>query len=462
VVERRLADLAVKMGGTILQGSPATIVRGAQIDSRQLDAGELFFAIVAARDGHDFVGDAATRGAAGAVVSREVRLADPAFPLVRVADTAEALGRLAAAVLAERFLPVVGITGSVGKTTTKEFTAALLGSRYKVLKSEGNYNNRFGLALSLLGLEPGHEAAVLEMGMSAPGEIRRLIAIAPPDVAVITNIGPVHLEFLKTMENVAAAKREILEGMKPGGVAVLNGDDPFCEKISQDWPGRKIHFGLSRACDVRAENVRRLGFGGFKFDLVYRGATRRLRVPFLSDNLIANLLAAFGVAEALALPYSGLEGRLGDLRPIAHRGTLLRLKNGVLVIDDAYNSNPRALESALRNYGALPAGRKLAVLGDMLELGDAAIFFHEEAGGQAARTGWDLLMTVGPLGERIADGARGAGMTAGRIRSFPTSQAAADALPEFVREGDLILVKGSHGIRMDLIVESLKERLKET
>jgi len=462
MAERRLDDIAAKTGGTIRQGSPGTVVRGFEIDSRLLKPGEIFFAIVAARDGHDFVPDAAARGAAGAVVSRDGLLTDTSFPLVRVADTSQALRNLAAAVLAERNIPVIGITGSIGKTTTKEFVASLLASKFRVLKSERNFNNLFGLALSILKIGPEHDAAVLEMGMSAIGEIRTLTAVAPPDIAVITNIGPVHLEFLKTMENIAAAKKEILEGMKPGGVAVLNGDDPFCERISQDWPGRKVHFGLSRACDVRAETIHRLGFDGFEFDLVYGGATRRLKVPFLSDSLISNLLAALGVAEALALPFSGLESSLHGLRPVVHRGALLRLKGGVAVIDDSYNSNPRALESALRNYAALPAKRKIAVLGDMLELGDAAIYFHEEAGVQAARTGWDLLITIGPLGRRVAEGARGAGMAAGRTLSFPTSEAAKSEIPGLVRDGDLILVKASHGIRAELVVETLKETLKET
>jgi UDP-N-acetylmuramoyl-tripeptide--D-alanyl-D-alanine ligase len=462
MAERRLDDIAAKTGGTIRQGSPETVVRGFQIDSRLLEPGEVFFAIIAARDGHDFVRDAAARGAAGAVVSRDVVLADTSFPLVRVADTSQALRDLAAAVLAERHIPVIGITGSIGKTTTKEFVASLLASKFRVLKSEGNFNNQLGLALSILKIGPEYDAAVLEMGMSALGEIRSLAAIAPPDVAVITNIGPVHLEFLKTIENIAAAKKEILEGMKPGGIAVLNGDDPFCDRISQDWPGRRVHFGLSRACDVRAENIQRLGFDGFKFDLVYGGATRRLKVPFLSDSLISNLLAALGVAEALALPFSGLESALHGLQPVVHRGTLLRLKGGVTVIDDSYNSNPRALESALRNYATLPAKRKIAVLGDMLELGDAAAYFHEEAGAQAARAGWDFLITIGPLGRRIAEGARGAGMVAGRTLSYPTSEAAKSEIPALVRDGDLILIKGSHGIRTDLIVKTLKETLKET
>jgi len=462
MAEIRLDEIARRTGGTILRGNPSLVFRDFNIDSRLTTSGELFFAIVADRDGHDFVASAAARGAAGAVVSRDVSVPDPAFALIRVPDTLRALQRLAQDVLAERNPIVVGITGSIGKTTTKEFSAAILSRRYRVLKSEANFNNHLGLALSLLRLENGHQAAVLEMGMSAPGEIRALAAIAPPDIAVITNVSPVHLESLKTMENIAAAKKEILEGMKWGGSAVLNGDDPYVERISQDWSGPKIYFGLRTSCEIRVEGMERLGYDGFKFDLVYRREKRRIKFPFLADSFIYNLLAALGVAQALAIPFDDVEEAIRGLKPFAKRGTLLKFKNHTVLIDDSYNSNPKALEGALSNFALLPARRKVAILGDMLELGDAAGFFHVKAGGQAARAGWNVLITIGPLGRSMAESARAAGIRPEHVYVFATSEEAAAQVSAIIREGDLILVKGSRGMRTEKVVDKIKDILKET
>ena len=462
MAELRLDRIAETTGGTILQGSPGLTFRDYNIDSRQTAPGELFFAIAARRDGHDFVADAAARGAAGAVVTRAVPSIPPGFALLRVPDTLKALHTLARNVLDNQKTNVIGITGSIGKTTTKEFTAALLSRKFQVLKSEGNFNNHLGLALTLLRLEPRHEAAVLEMGMSAPGEIRTLAGIAPPNVAVITNVSPVHLEHLKTMEAIAKAKREILEGMKAEGTAVLNGDDPFVEKIAQTWSGRKIYFGLSRGCEIRVENLQRLGFEGFRFDLIYGSGRRRIKFPFLSDTYIYNLLAAVGAGRSLSLTLDEIERGIQDLKPYAKRGHLLRLAKKIVVIDDSYNSNPRALEAALRNYAALPARRRVAVLGDMLELGESSAKFHEDAGFQASRFGWALLLTVGPLSRRMAGGARLAGLGMDGIHAFATSEEAAVQIPPLLREGDLVLVKGSRGIQTEKIVEALKEILKES
>lgn len=462
MAELRLDRIAESTGGAILQGVPDRLFRDFNIDSRRTVPGELFFAISARRDGHDFVADAAARGAAGAVVTRAVPPPVDGFALLQVPDTIQALQRLAKDVLEERRPKVIGITGSVGKTTTKEFTAAILAGKYRVLKSEGNFNNHLGLALTLLRLESFHEAAVLEMGMSAPGEIRLLTGIAAPDVAVVTNINPVHLEFLKTMEAIAAAKREILEGMKPGGIAVLNGDDPYVERISQARNGRKIFFGFSQGCDIRVENVQRLGFDGFKFDLVLDTVRRRMSVPFLSETQIYNLLAAAAVGWALSLSADDIERGIREFKPAANRGGLVRLAQKIAVIDDSYNSNPRALEAALRNYAALPASRRVAVLGDMLELGEAAAKFHEEAGRQVERFRWDILAAVGPMGRHLAEGARLAGMSRDRIRTFAASDEAAAAIPDLLQEGDLVLVKGSRGIRTEAVVESLKKAFKET
>jgi len=458
----RLDFVAAQTDGLLVQGDPGAVCRGFAIDSRLVRPEELFFAVVAERDGHAFVGDAASRGALGAVVSQDVPPSRPDFALIKVADTVAALQSLARAALAARPVRVVGITGSVGKTTTKEFTAALLATSFSVLKSEGNFNNHLGLALSALKVEPGHEVAVLEMGMNAPGEIRALTATAPPDVAVVTNVAPVHLEFLGTLEAVAAAKAEILEGLKPGGTAVLNGDDARVRAMAGRAPGRVIFYGTTDDCSVRAARLESLGYDGWGFDLTYSGQTFQIRLPFLAANAVFNLLAALGSASAFGLSWPSLERGLVSLSPLANRGRVVRLGRDIVLIDDSYNSNPAALEAALGSYGRLRARRKVAFLGDMLELGERAADYHREAGKQAVRNGWDVLVAVGPLAEEMLEGAAAAGLKPDGWAAYPTSAEAADAASGLVRAGDLVLVKGSRGVKMEAVVARLEAAFKES
>jgi UDP-N-acetylmuramoyl-tripeptide--D-alanyl-D-alanine ligase len=457
----RLDEVARIAGGTVLQGAPDLAFESYGIDSRRAAPGELFFAIPGRRDGHDFVAAAAGRGAAGAVVTRPVAVPDARFGLVRVGDTVAALQALARVVLVRQPLVIVGVTGSTGKTTTKEFAAALLAARFRVHKSEGNFNNHLGLALSLLRLEPGFDAAVLEMGMSAAGEIRALTRIAPPDVAVITNVSPVHMQFFESLDAIALAKKEILDGAKPGATAVLNGDDPLVAGIAAGFAGRKVTFGLGPGSDVRAENIERTGYSGFEFLLRYGQASTRISLPFINEAAVANLLAAAAVSFALGLRLDDISPVIPGLRPLAGRGLLVETADGVRVYDDSYNSNPRALEAVLSSLAALPAARKVAVLADMLELGDGGQEFHRRAGETAARTGWDVLVAVGPLAAFIADGAVAAGMAAAAIHRFADAAAAAAAIATIVRYGDLVLVKGSRGMRTETVVDALKARGKE-
>jgi len=456
-----LEEVARVTGGSVLQGSPALTFERYGIDSRLAAVGELFFAIPGKRDGHDFVASAAAKGAAGAVVARPVAVADRSFGLVRVAGTVAALQTLAHDVLVRQPVKVVGITGSVGKTTTKEFTAALLASRLRVLKSEGNYNNQLGLSLSLLRLQPGHEAAVLEMGMSAAGELLALARVAPPDIAVITSVSPVHLQFFRSLEDIALAKREILDGAKPGATAVLNADDPLVMRIAADFRGRKVTFGRLSASDVRAEDVKRVGYSGFDFLLRYGQASARILFPFINEAAVVNLLAAAAVSLALGLRLDEITPAILGLKPSAKRGLLLEVGGGVRVCDDSYNSNPRALEAALTSLAALPAARRVAVLADMLELGEGEKEFHRRAGEAAVRTGWNVLVAVGPLAALMAEGALAAGMSAADVHRFADADAAAQAIAGIIRDGDLVLVKGSRGMRTETIVDKLKTRGKE-
>lgn len=463
MAELTLERVAALAGGRIVRGAPDTRIPACGIDSRLIPEGGLFFAVRGGRDGHDFVADAARRGAAGAVVSRLVEGLPSGFGLVMVDDPAKALERLAAAVLRERrrAVKVVGITGSVGKTTTKEFTAALLGRRFKVMKSSGNFNNNLGLSLSLLALAPEHDAVVLEMGMSSPGEILGLTRIASPDVAVITNVNPVHLGFFKSLDEIALAKKEILDGAAEGAVAVLNGNDGLLMKTVSGWKGRRILFGSTPECDVRAEDVRRSKDGTLEFTLVCGRESGRTGLRFLNRSAVEDLTAATGAAMALGLGLEDILPAIEDLRPAAGRGLARVLPGGVTLYDDSYNSSPKALEAALTSLAEVAAGRRVAVLADMLELGSGEADFHREAGRVLARGGWDILVTVGPLAALIAEGASSCGFPATAISLFPDAAGAAARINEIVRSGDLVLVKGSHGMHADIISDALVRGRKE-
>lgn len=461
MVELRLDRIARMMAGKIIQGDPQAVFRGFGIDSRIIAPGDLFFALTGERNGHDFIPHALEKEAGGAVVSQNTPPLPGSFAVIRVEDTVEALQRLAREVLSARKMKVVGITGSIGKTTTKEITASLLANKFSVLKSEKNYNNHLGLALSLLKMNPSHEVAVLEMAMRSCGEIRTLTRVAPPDVAVLTNINPVHLEFFQSVEEIALAKKEILEGAKDGGTAVLNGDDPLVAKISQDWRGARITFGFSPDCDVHPTAIRKKGFEGMDVGLKLFAETMEVHFPFLNESYIYNLLAALGVAHVFGLRLSQVSESIRNLKPFLGRGVAISLKNGIRLIDDSYNSNPKAVESMLTELAALPAKRKVAVLGDMLELGLEEKRFHEQTGRQAAQSGWDLLVTVGLLSENTAKAAISSGMKKGRVFSFKDADEAAEVIPGFLEEGDLVLVKGSRAVKTEKIVERIKDKLGE-
>jgi UDP-N-acetylmuramoyl-tripeptide--D-alanyl-D-alanine ligase len=458
LVELNVNEIAEKTGGKILQGSPSVAFRIFNIDSRISRPGELFFALVAQRDGHAYIPDAEKKGATGAIISQLITPPSPNIALIQVNDTLLALQNLAKKVLDTQPVKVVGITGSIGKTTTKEFAASLLNQSFAVLKSEGNYNNHIGLPLSILRLQQKDEVAVLEMGMSATGEITRLTQIAPPDIAVITNIQPVHLEFFNTIEDIALAKKEILDGMKPNGTVVLNGDDPAVQKMAKDWKGAKLQFGLSEGCDIRAENIQRTGYQGISFDLIYGKKRGKTTIPFIYKSFLYNFLAASAAAYALSIPFTQILAQMNTLKSLPMRGEIYRLQNNIILIDDSYNSNPAALEAALKDLSELEAKRKVAVLGDMLELGEAQAPYHVKAGKQVQQNGWNLLITVGPLGHHMAEGALQAGMNNGQISSFESSEEAANHVPSLLEPGDLVLVKGSRGIKTEKIVERLKKK----
>ena len=456
MVNLPLNEIAEKINGKILQGLPSLSFSRFNIDSRLTEPGEMFIALIANRNGHDFIPEAIKRGALGAVVSQKVSTPNTAVGLIEVKDTGLALQELARKVLSEHEVKVIGITGSIGKTSTKEFTSSLLSPKFSVLKSEGNFNNQLGLPLSLLRLNKQHQVAVLEMAMSAPREISELTRIAPPDIAVITNIHPVHLEFFKSLDDIALAKKEILVGAKENGMAVLNGDNALVKKIAEDWKGEKLFFGLSPECDIHAHSIQKMGFNGMSFELKYGQEQEKTHFPFFYESHLYNLLAATGVAFALAVPFEDVLEQIVKLKPFNMRGTLFHLKKDIILIDDSYNSNPAALESVLKGLASLPSKRKVAVLGDMLELGENEIDYHVQAGKQVARFGWEILITVGSLSQHMIEGALSSGMKKEQALSFEDSTRAAEEIWSLLEESDLVLVKGSRKIETEKIVEKIK------
>ena len=454
-----MEDVAAATGGRVVSGPARLRLAGVTIDSRKVEPGQLFVAIAGPRfDGHDFVAEAASRGAAAALVHRDVA-APPGMGIVRVADTTRGLADLARHARAQAEVPVVCITGSAGKTTTKEMTAALLATRGPVLKTEGNLNNQYGLPLMLLRLRPEHAAAVLELGMSAAGELRGLSAIARPDVAVITLVAAVHLEFFDSVDAIAAAKAEILEGLAEGGVAVLNGDDARVRRIGEAHRargGRVVWFGHDRAYDVSAEGWKGT-VHGMRFTLRIGGAAADVALPLPGPHFLANFLAAAAVAHHLGIAIDTIAATATTLKAASHRGEVVSLGQGITLLDDCYNSNPTAVEAAVTALGLAAKGRRVAFLGDMLELGPTGPALHEQTGEKVGGR-LDLVVAVGPLAEHVLAGARRAGLAPSALVAFPDSAAAAAAAPDLVRAGDAVLVKGSRGVRMETIVEALRTR----
>jgi UDP-N-acetylmuramoyl-tripeptide--D-alanyl-D-alanine ligase len=459
------AQIASVSGGQVIAGDPQARIAGWSIDSRALSAGDVFVAIRGDRfDGHDFVAAALAAGAAGVVVARPPQ-APPggqrpgAAPFViQVDDTTRALQDAAREVRRRSGTTVVAITGSAGKTTTKELTAECLAARFTVFRNRGNLNNHIGLPLSLLELAARPEMAVVELGMNHAGEIRTLVGIAEPDVRVWTNVGDAHLGFFASADAIADAKAEILEQARRTDLLVAGADDARIRARAGGFSGRTVTFGLSDQADVHASLVDHRGLDGMAATVTTPRGRARMETPLLGTANLLNLLAATAVATELGVPIEAVAQRAARLRPAAHRGELIRLPGGVTLIDDSYNSSPAALKRALETVrNATGSARKVAILGEMLELGDHAIRLHEECGWAAAESGLDLLIAVGGApAQRLADAARTGGLPPSAVLHAPTSDEAAELAQRKVRPGDLVLVKGSRGIRTDVIVERLK------
>ena len=453
------AALTAAMGGRLASGNSARQPTGYSIDSRTLAADDLFFAIVAARDGHEFVDDAVAKGAAGVVVSRPVAQGNRVSEalVIEVADTTKALQDLARYVRRESEARVVAITGSAGKTTTKDVIAELLSERYRVVKNPGNLNNHLGLPLSLLELRHGANVAVMELGMNHAGEIRLLVNVATPEVRVWTNVGEAHIGYFGTREGIADAKAEILEDADDSDLLIANADDPLVMERSRNFPGRRVTFGESPAADVRATAIEDLGLAGTRAQVVTRSQSQNVHVPLLGRAHLANVLGATAVALEMGVDLAAIARRVESLQPSARRGSVIRLRSRVTVIDDSYNSSPAALKRSLQTLASVAAPRRVAVLGEMLELGDLSLRLHQECGEAAAQAGVGLLVTVGgPSAEALGQAAIAAGLPAAAVRHFATSDEAAVEVASSVTDGDVVLVKGSRGTRTDRVVDRLQ------
>ncbi len=433
------------------------VAGGYSIDSRTIAPGELFFAVQGERlDGHDFVEQALSAGAVAAVVSRDqaARYTDN-HRLFTVADPLTALQRLGTAVRRLWGKKLIAVTGSTGKTTTKEAIAQVLSTRFRVLRSEGNLNNHFGLPLQLLRLEPEHEIAVMEIAMNHAGEIRALAGIAQHDVAVVTNVGPVHLEFFDSVAVIARAKYELIETLHAGGTAVLNADDQYVSQFGRDFHGKVVTFGIERPADVRAENVQERGLEGSVFDLVAGGCRQSVTLPLLGLHNVYNALAAATVGLETGIAPSEAATALAALVPQDKRGQLTEVA-GATVVNDCYNSNPKALAAMVSSFARLPARRRIVVAGEMLELGPTAAELHHQCGTAIAKNGIDVLLGVRGAAQHMVEAARAAGMAAEFVE---TPQQAGEWLAREVRPGDAVLLKASRGVKLEGALEAWRAHL---
>ncbi|MCG8401716.1 MAG: UDP-N-acetylmuramoyl-tripeptide--D-alanyl-D-alanine ligase [Firmicutes bacterium] len=441
-------------GGRLVQGDEKVVLRRVCADTRRIQPGDLFFALRGERyDAHDFIDRAVAGGAGALVVSRDVNV-EPPVPVIRLQDTLAGLQSLAAYNRRQFNVPVVGITGSSGKTTVKDMVAAVLETRFNLLKTKGNLNNEIGLPLTLLDFAPDHEAAVVEMAMRGPGEIDALCLLARPTCAIITTIGLAHLERLGTPENIARAKGEILEHIAPDGFALLPGDSAHAREQARRCHGRVLFFGLEPGLDIYAADLRRDGAGN-RFTAVMGDTRCDIHLPLPGLHNVSNALAAAGVGMMLGLAPEEVAAGLARVSLSGMRTEIMEGKNFTL-INDTYNANPESTVAALQALAELAGNRRrVAVLGDMLELGSATVAGHRRAGDAAAGFGVALLVTVGDLAREIAVGARQAGLAGGAVATCQDNRQALEILQSGLLPGDVVLVKGSRGMRMEEIVRGL-------
>jgi UDP-N-acetylmuramoyl-tripeptide--D-alanyl-D-alanine ligase len=447
--------------GSRYAASPKT-VRGYSIDSRHIQGGELFFAIRGPHhDGHDFVMQAFERGAAAAVVEQ----ASPKIsalssrPLIQVENTTRALQELARAVRRQWGGRIVAITGSTGKTTTKEMIAAILQRQVRVLKSSGNLNNQYGVPLTLLNLAPRHDVGVVEMAMSGPGEITLLASIAEPDIGVVTNVAPVHLQFFDSIDSIARAKRELIEHLRSPAIAVLNRDDDRVRRFADGFKGRVLTFGFEEGADYRALNVHVLerAFPAIEFDVLGGPYHESISIPLVGRHNVENALAAIATASLFEISTQHVRSALSQFQALGQRTEILKLGGDLTIINDAYNSNPRAMERMLETLASWPGvARRIVIAGEMLELGPSSWQWHHRIGRLCPQSGADWLLAVQGDARAFLQGAIEAGLPRNHALFFSDATEAGRFCQTIARPGDVILVKGSRGVRLEKAIAILR------
>jgi UDP-N-acetylmuramoyl-tripeptide--D-alanyl-D-alanine ligase len=460
-MDSNLKTLVTAVQGERLMGEPSQKFQGVSINTRTLKSGELFFCIQGDRfDGHEFLNDAIEKKAAGVVISdrskfKESLAQQVGLFAVAVPDTLHALQELAGYHRDQFNVHMIGVTGTNGKSTTKEMIASVVKMQYPTLKTEGNLNNHIGLPLTLLGLKETHEAAVVEMGMSAAGEIKRLAEIAKPKIGVITNISQAHMIQLKTLKDIQAAKGELFQSLSKESTAIVNADDPLVLELAEKVRAAVITFGINNPADVRATDIRSSENSGYDFTLNVRDKKVPVHLPFLGRFNIYNALAAAAVGHALDISPGLIKTGLGVEHHLSQRGEAVRYGD-IEVLNDSYNANPQSMREAMQILKEHAAdGRKFLVVGDMLELGDGEQSAHQQLGNEAAGHEFDFLVTVGELAGIAGTAAIESGMEKGRVHCFDSHQAAAEFLKATTQAGDCLLVKGSRGSHMETVLEDL-------
>jgi len=452
-------DVLAATGGTLQGGLPreGILFEGVSTDSRQCSSGNLFVALEGETfDGHNYLDQAIQKGAAGLLIHRRNEKTPRNLPVMLVRDTLQALGDLAH-FWRRKFSPtILAITGSSGKTTTKEMAAAILGAGRKILKTEGNFNNLIGLPLTLFNLSHDHTAAILELGTNQRGEIARLTRIAAPEIGLITNIGPAHLEGFANIAGVAEEKKDLFLNMPRSGTIIVNHDDPFLRKSGDAWAGRCISFGLKEGTDVGAEKITYRHARGTSFILHVGEEHQEVSMPIAGEHHVMNALAAAASAWAAGATIADIGRGLTNFSPVPGRMEVLLLNNGVLVINDTYNANPSSVGEALKTLKTLKGkGRSVVVLGDMLELGDQEEIWHQEIGSLLADTGVDRVYLRGRFSGATAAGASKQGLPASSIILREDPEGIASDILSYAKDGDWILVKGSRRMKMEAIVEMM-------
>jgi UDP-N-acetylmuramoyl-tripeptide--D-alanyl-D-alanine ligase len=452
-------EIARAVNGSALDEQGTIAPSGYSIDSRTIQPGECFIALRGkSQDGHRFIAEAVAKGASLIIAEEKTQFeAPPELPVILVPDSLQGLQQLARHARRKWGGPVVAITGSTGKTTTKEIASFLLSAGCRVFKSMGNFNNDYGLPLSVLKLSEWDKIAVLELGMSAAGEIARLASIAQPDIGVVTNVKPVHLEFFESLDDIAKAKRELIEALSAEGIAILNNDDVRVRKFGRFFQGQVITFGMKNVAAYRAAQAVFKGLEGCQFLLEHKGMSYPMECSLLGEHNVANCLPAIVLAHHFGLDFPRIAQQLRQLKPHPGRGEIVRFTQGFTVINDSYNSNPAALEAMLRLTGKIPGfERKILVAGEMLELGLESREFHDQAGKKAAQSGFDLILGIQGDAQQLVWAARMQGYKDEQARFFADSGEAARWLQQQVRPGDLILLKGSRGVKTERVLDLLK------